>query len=226
MSIHKLFNFTIQIVSMITRNNNKNYLVIVCFLVCWTTIVSQFILIIQNRVVSIAETLARFFTFFTILTNIIVAITFTVIWLQPKSRINFFLKPNTQTAIAVYIFVVGFIYNTILRFIWQPQGIQKIIDEMLHLIIPTVYILYWYFEVKKTAIIWRNILGWLIYPILYLIVIMIRGTYSNYYPYPFVNVSELGLVKVAINSVYLTIFFGTMSVVFVGIAKYISSNKK
>ncbi|WP_395062804.1 Pr6Pr family membrane protein [Flavobacterium sp.] len=211
---------------MITRNNNKNYLVIVCFLVCWTTIVSQFILIIQNRVVSIAETLARFFTFFTILTNIIVAITFTVIWLQPKSRINFFLKPNTQTAIAVYIFVVGFIYNTILRFIWQPQGIQKIIDEMLHLIIPTVYILYWYFEVKKTAIIWRNILGWLIYPILYLIVIMIRGTYSNYYPYPFVNVSELGLVKVAINSVYLTIFFGTMSVVFVGIAKYISSNKK
>jgi len=208
-----------------TRNSNKNYLVLACSLACWTTIVGQFILIIQNRVVSIAETIARFFTFFTILTNILVAITFTVIWLQPKNRLTFFLKPNTQTAIAVYIFVVGFVYNTILRFIWQPQGIQRIVDEMLHLIIPIVYILYWYFEIEKTAVIWKNIFGWLIYPIIYLIVIMIRGNYAKYYPYPFVNVSELGIIKVAINSVYLTIFFGIMSAVFVGVAKFKSSNK-
>lgn len=208
-----------------TRISHKNYLIIACSLACWTTIIGQFILIIQNRVVPIAETIARFFTFFTILTNILVAITFTVIWLQPKNRLTFFLKPNTQTAIAVYIFVVGFVYNTILRFIWQPQGIQCLVDEMLHLIIPIVYIFYWYFKVEKSAVIWKNILGWLIYPIIYLIIIMIRGNYANYYPYPFVNVLELGIVKVAINAVSLTIFFGIVSLVFVGIAKYKSNNK-
>ena len=186
----------------------------------WTTLVVQFVLLIQNRVTSVIEAMLRYFTFFTILTNILVAIVFTLVAFQWKNKSIFFTNPNTQTATAVYIFVVGFVYNAILRFLWQPQGLQRIVDELLHLIIPILYIVYWYTNVRTDTITYKSSRNWLIYPMVYLIVIMIRGYFSDYYPYPFVNVVELGYKKVLINSVGLTIFFGLISIVFVWIARF------
>ncbi len=186
----------------------------------WTTLVVQFILLIQNRLTSVIEAMLRYFTFFTILTNILVAIVFTVVAFQWKNKGSFFTKPNTQTATAVYIFVVGFVYNVILRFLWQPQGLQRIVDESLHLIIPIIYIVYWYFNVRTSGIIYKSIWNWLIYPMVYLVVVMIRGYFSDYYPYPFINVVELGYEKALINSAGLTIFFGLISIIFVRLAQF------
>lgn len=186
----------------------------------WTTLVIQFILLIQNRVTSVIEAMLRYFTFFTILTNILVAVVFTVVAFQWKNKWSFFTKPNTQTATAVYIFVVGFVYNVILRFLWQPQGVQRVVDESLHLIIPIIYIVYWYFSVRTSAISYKLIWNWLMYPMVYLVVVMIRGYFSNYYPYPFINVVELGYQKVILNSILLTLFFGLVSIVFVWIARF------
>jgi hypothetical protein len=189
-------------------------------LLCWITIITQFVVMIENSVASLTETTIRFFTFFTILSNILVAVFFTAILAQPKGKFSFFLNPINQSAIAVYIFVVGFVYNLILRFLWQPQGIQRIVDEMLHTIIPIYYILYWYFKINTKSILWKNSINWLIYPIVYLIVIMIRGKFSNYYLYPFVNVTTLGINKVLLNVIVLTLFFGVVAMTFIAIAKF------
>lgn len=188
-------------------------------LTCWITIALQFILILQNRVVSVFETIIRFFTFFTILTNILVAIVFTSIFVYSKNKNSFFHKSNTQSAIAVYIFVVGFVYNIILRFLWKPEGLQRIVDEMLHSIIPIAYIMYWFLYAKKELISWNVIYKWLIYPLVYLSIILILGHFSNYYPYPFVDVTTLGFQNVIINCFVLCLFFVFISVVFVGVAK-------
>ena len=189
-------------------------------LLCWITIITQFVVMIENSIASLTETTIRFFTFFTILSNILVAFVFTAILAQPKGNFSFFLNPINQSAIAVYIFVVGIVYNLILRFLWQPQGIQRIVDEMLHSIIPIYYILYWYFKINTKSILWKNSINWLIYPIVYLIVIMIRGKFSNYYPYPFVNVTALGINKVLLNVILLTLFFGVVAMTFIAIAKF------
>ncbi|HMI79175.1 MAG TPA: hypothetical protein VK484_10285 [Ferruginibacter sp.] len=45
----------------------------------WFALIGQFYLIIENRVASLAETITRYFGFFTILTNIIVAVCVTVL---------------------------------------------------------------------------------------------------------------------------------------------------
>jgi hypothetical protein len=102
----------------------------------WFAIITQLYLLIENRVVPVPETLLRFFAFFTIDTNIIVALCFTFIFLGSKYRLGrFFSKASTVTAIAVYITIVGIVYNVILRSIWDPQGTQKLIDELLHSVI-------------------------------------------------------------------------------------------
>ncbi|MBN8642715.1 MAG: Pr6Pr family membrane protein [Flavobacteriales bacterium] len=186
----------------------------------WTTIIAQFVLLLEARMTSVIEAVFRFFTFFTILTNILVAIVFTALWLKPKNKFSFFTRFNTISATAVYIFVVGFVYNTVLRFIWEPQGLQRIVDEMLHLIIPIVFITYWMYNIKSNSIQWKSIFNWLMYPMIYLVVILIRGHFADYYPYPFVNVLELGYSKVILNSLLLTLFFGLISSVVIGVVRY------
>ena len=195
-------------------NNKSNKESASLSILCWFTVILQLLLIIINRQASVFETIIRFFTFFTILTNILVAMVFTANWLQPKNSFQFFNKPNMQVAIAVYIFVVGFVYNTILRFIWQPKGWDKVADELLHLVIPIVYILFWYFKFSKKEINYKSVFGWLLFPIIYIVIVMIRGYFSGYYPYPFLHVGNLGVEKVVYNSILMTLFFVVVSVVF------------
>ena len=199
-------------------NNKSNKISAFLSILCWFTVILQLILIIINRQASVFETIIRFFTFFTILTNILVAMVFTANWLKSKNSFQFFNKPNTQVAIAVYIFVVGFVYNTILRFIWQPKGWDKLADELLHLVIPIVYILFWYFKFSKKEINYRSIFSWLLFPMIYIVVVMIRGYFSGYfsgyYPYPFLHVGNLGVEKVVYNSILMTLFFVVVSFVF------------
>ena len=96
----------------------------------WVAVVSQFYLIIANRVASVTETIIRFFSFFTILTNTLVAVCFTILLLNQKTNWGrFFSNPKTLTAITVYISMVGIAYNIILRSLWDPKGLQLIVDD-------------------------------------------------------------------------------------------------
>ena len=110
----------------------------------WLALLLQLYLIIANRVASVPETIVRYFSFFTILTNILVAVSFTQVYLKGVNEKGiFFVRPKTLTATVVYITVVGLIYNVILRFLWAPVGMAKLVDELLHTLIPVAYILFW-----------------------------------------------------------------------------------
>jgi ABC-type Na+ efflux pump permease subunit len=60
-----------------------------------------------------------------------------------------FSKAKNATAITLYILIVGLVYNVILRFLWVLTGSQKIVDELLHLVIPVLVLLYWIVFVTK-----------------------------------------------------------------------------
>ncbi len=189
----------------------------------WFAILFQFYLIIINRVASVPETIIRFFSFFTILTNIMVAVCFTVLIINSGSQFyRFISKPTTLTAITVYITIVGIVYNLILRFLWKPQGWQRIVDELLHTVIPVLFILLWIFFVPKNNLKWRHSFSWLAYPFVYTLFILIRGIISNYYPYPFINVTALGYSKALLNGIGLLIAFLAFSLLYIGIGKLAS----
>ena len=91
----------------------------------WFALIAQFYLIIVNRTASIPETIIRYFSFFTILTNLLVAVCFTSFLNKKQKSSAFFSKITTLTAITVYILIVGIVYNVILRFLWKPEGCKK-----------------------------------------------------------------------------------------------------
>ena len=183
-------------------------------IVGWFAVLLQLYLIIINRVASLPETIVRFFSFFTIQTNILVAICFTCLWLVPKSNWGlFFSKAKNATAITLYILIVGLVYNVILRFLWAPTGSQKIVDELLHLVIPILVLLYWIVFVTKKELKYSTIFPWLIFPFVYLIYTLIRGAFFDFYPYPFVDVNALGYSEVIRNSFFMLLtflFFGML----------------
>lgn len=185
----------------------KNLLALGAFL-GWFAVITQFILMLNNRVASVPETIVRFFSFFTILTNLLVTIYYTIHWLQkPTSLLLRLQKPGVLSAVTLYIAVVGLVYQIVLRSIWSPVGLQKLVDVLLHSIIPVFTLVYWFLYEKHTETSWKSIPSWLLYPLFYLAYILIRGSFSNFYPYPFVNVTELGLQKVLINSSVLVVVF-------------------
>lgn len=200
----------------------KNKLSILFATIAWVAVLTQYDLMIENRVTPILETTIRFFSFFTILTNLLVALYFTFSLLKKKnSNQSIINKPGTLTAVTVYITIVGLVYQVLLRHIWEPKGTQKVVDELLHSAIPIFVIIFWYLYEEKKSIAYQQILKWLIYPLIYLVFILIRGNFSNFYPYPFVNVTNLGLTAVLINSAGLMVFFFCISAGFIKLGKVI-----
>ena len=205
--------------------SKKLYLFLIAVL-DWFALSAQLYLIIENRVTSIPETIIRYFGFFTILTNMLVAIFFTSILFKPTSETGIsFSSSKTLTAITVYITIVGIVYNLILRFLWQPQGLQFVVDELLHTVIPLLCIVFWLVYVSKSTLKWKDAFPWLIYPFVYILFVLIRGAMSGYYPYPFIDVADLGYNKVLVNSGILSLGFLIVSFVFIAIGKMMNRLK-
>jgi hypothetical protein len=206
---------------MADQPRGKQLLIITGAFLGWCSLVFQFYLILANRQASVPETIIRYFTFFTILTNLLVALCFTFLLLDPHSRTGkFFSSASTLTAITTYIILVGIVYNVVLRFLWNPQGLQKLVDELLHTVNPLLFLLFWILFVPKSGLRWRAVFVWLIYPVLYIVLILLRGAGSDYYPYPFVDVTRLGYAKVFFNTSLLILFFLLISLLFVGMGKW------
>ena len=66
----------------------------------------------------------NFFSYFTILTNILAALAMTLPVIAPDSSAGaYFARPSVRTALATYIIVVGITYHLILRHEWNPEGL-------------------------------------------------------------------------------------------------------
>ncbi len=196
----------------------KRNLSLIFAIIVWFAILAQFYLIIENRVAPVPETIIRFFSFFTILTNILVAVYFT----RNALGRNQFDKAGKLTAITIYITIVGLVYQVLLRHIWQPTGLQMVVDELLHSVNPLLVLIYWYLFEMKTSIQYKQIFGWMTFPIVYLVYILIRGNFSGFYPYPFINVSEIGISKALVNGLILLLFFYAVSAFFIFLGRILS----
>ena len=206
-------------------DNQKWYCGIIA-VIGWFAVVLQLVLMLQNKDAPVGETLVRFFSFFTILTNVLVAVYFTLQCAVVKTHRNqLIFSSAAATAITVYIVVVGLVYNIILRQLWNPQGWQYLVDLLLHTVIPVLTLLYWIFLVKDKSLDYSTAFWWLLYPLLYCVYVLFRGAASNFYPYPFIDVSKLGLQKVIVNSVFLSLLFLVLSLAFIFAGKLLSRQK-
>lgn len=202
-----------------TTTSNQRLFQITIATITWIMLLLQFYLQIVNRTTSISEAIIRYFSYFTILTNLLVAISFTSLLLPGSRRLSFFSHNTVLTAVTLYILIVGLVYNLVLRSQWNPQGMQLIVDNGLHTITPLLTLFYWFMYVNAKNIKWLQTASWLIYPFAYLIYALIRGSFSNFYPYFFINVDNLGYSKALLNAGFVTAAFLVVALLLLGAGK-------
>ena len=177
---------------------------------------------------TILVSIVQISSYFTILTNLVVALAYSFILFAPNSKPGkFFSQTYTLTGIAVYIGVISFIYMLLLRDRWDLDGLMKLADILLHTINPLLFLMFWIVFVPKQHLPWRQAIYWLLYPLIYLIYILIRGAIFDVYPYHFINVTTLGYNKVIINCLWILLAFLSFSGIFLSISRLLaaSSNK-
>jgi len=154
----------------------------------------------------VAHGLVVYFGFFTVWTNILVALVLTTACLRPAAR-GFFARPGTQSAALVYIAMVAIIYSLLLRHLWIPARAQLIADSLLHDVLPPLYLAYWIAFVPKGELRWIDPIYWLVYPVAYFVYILLRGALISSYPYSFLDAAVLGYSRLAGNAVILLATF-------------------
>jgi hypothetical protein len=189
--------------------------------ITWFALVLQLVLLLNPAVptgFSTLKSIINFFSYFTILSNLLVAVCLTVILIIPSSPAGrFFSRASVQSAITVYIFIVGLVYNLVLRNLWKPEGWQLVADNLLHVAVPLLFSLYWFFFIPSRSLQWKQLLPWLLFPALYLAYSLLRGEYTHWYPYPFLHAGNLGYGKVVINAIAVLVAFVVTGAGIIGI---------
>lgn len=201
-------------------STSAKFYVAIAALIIWFSIGLQFAVSLKQADYNFPTTIEEFLSYFTVTTNIIVALCFTTLWLFRNGTLgNFFARPATLTAITVYIVVVGLIYNTMLRGLIVLNGWPRAADELLHVVSPIIFLVFWIFFVDKTGLKYKSAVISLIYPLIYVIFTVIRGYFINRYPYPFINVVKLGYPTAITNAIIIIFIFWLLSLFFIFIGK-------
>ncbi len=206
---------------MHTRNRQLHWYAAGAAILGWSALVVQLYIICALRLstgASLVGGLFNFISFFTILTNLLVALALTLSLPRTGSGpAPFFSRPAVSTGIAASIALVGITYSLLLRQLWQPQGLQLLADMLLHDVMPVVYLFYWWRFVPRSALRWRLIAAWALYPALYLLYALVRGKLFGLYPYPFIDAAQLGYAQVMLNSAGMLTGFIAIAALLIGL---------
>jgi hypothetical protein len=193
----------------------------------WAGLAIQQYLIFYSRWstgASLLGGLINFFSFFTVLTNTLAVVVLSYAVIQRDSAAKrFFLRPAISSGIAVSILVVGLAYSLLLRHLWQPEGFQLLADELLHDVMPVLFLIYWWRCVPKGALRFKHIGAWVIYPLVYFAYALLRGDLLGQYQYPFIDVGTLGYPQVFVNAGGILAGFVLIALAVVGLDKYLKS---
>jgi hypothetical protein len=197
----------------------------------WLTVGTQFVLSIQKGIADgtgVVGGVVSFFGFFTLLTNILCAAILTAHVIgRPESAAAgsrglsaWLRRPAVSSTAATAIIIVGTVYHLLLAALWNPQGINLVVDTMLHTVLPIFFVFFWWRTVPRGAITLQEIPRWASYPAGYAIYVFGRGELISEYPYPFIDVTAIGYGAALRNSVAVAVVFLALAAVLVGINRF------
>jgi hypothetical protein len=178
----------------------------------WAGLVLQFVDSLQLTGNDAIAALWAMLMYFTILTNLLVAVAFTAV------ALGYAVVPWVLGGTMLSIVLVGAIYALLLSDI--PLGntsTAALANSLVHRITPVLVVLFWIACVPKGTLQWHDAAYWAVYPFAYLGYVLLRGYFTQRYPYPFIHVAEIGWATTLRNSTGIAIGFITASILLIGI---------
>jgi hypothetical protein len=92
-------------------------------------------------------------------------------------------------------------------------------DTIEHEVAPALYVLDWLLFVPKGYLKFRSALVSIAFPMAYGAYSLIQGALTEFYPYPFLDVSKLGYERVLINMTGLFVVFAGLGLLLIAIGR-------
>lgn len=154
---------------------------------------------------------ANFFSFFTIHMNLLaVATLFALVVVRRDGRTPLF--DAARSAVVLYLAVGGTVFALLLSGLQaELQTTVPWVDFVVHKLIPLVLVVDWLLDPPRHRLPFWTAVAWLSFPFAWFVYTLVRGEAVEWYPYPFVNVGELGYGGVLVRVVVLLIGFALIA---------------
>ncbi|MHA6782897.1 Pr6Pr family membrane protein [Pseudonocardia saturnea] len=171
-----------------------------------------------------AARVANLFTFFTILTNLLVGGTSAAIALRPahRSRLLAVLRVDAVLGIAV----TAAVYHTLLADLYDLRGAEEFANQLFHSVSPALALAGWLLFGPRGLVDRRVVLASLAYPLVWLVFTLVRGALIGWYPYPFVDVDVLGYPQVLLNCLGVTLLFLVLAAALLGLDRLLPGRRE
>jgi hypothetical protein len=194
--------------------------------------VAQIVLVVQGKHVltehagalpPVRTRIIRFFSYFTIDSNILCAVSCALLALNPSrdGRLWRVIRLNALVGISV----TGIIYVTLLRPLVDLQGVPKLTDIAFHYVVPLATVMGWLLfrpPDQGARIDSATLLPACVFPAAYMLYTVVHGEVSNWYPYPFTDVGALGYQIVVRNAIGITVLLLGCSVLFMMVDRWLA----
>jgi hypothetical protein len=151
------------------------------------------------------EAVRRYFSYFTIQSNIAVAWATYLLARGRESDTRFFRVLRLDAVLSIA--VTGVVHWFLLRPILDLQGASYVADKLLHVVVPLLAVIGWFVFGPRGLLRSSDVPPALAWPVAYLVLILATGPIFDWYPYPFLDVAEHGLGVVFLNSLGITVLF-------------------
>ncbi|SMF52478.1 hypothetical protein L603_004900000110 [Cellulosimicrobium cellulans J34] len=156
-----------------------------------------------------AERLVRLFSYFTVQSNLLVGVVSVLLVVRPARDGAVFRVARLDALLCIA--VTGIVYQTVLRGIAELSAAGQVSDLLLHLLAPLLALVAWVLVGPRPRVDAATVWWSLAFPLAWIAYTFVRGAVVGWYPYPFLDVTTLGLGPALLNT-------AVVAVVLVGLA--------
>lgn len=131
----------------------------------------------------------NFFGFFTLQSNMLTAVVFFVsagVVLRGSAQPRWLVL--ARAAVTTYMIIVGIVYAVLLAPLGAAGGVPlPWANTVLHIIVPIYVIADWVLFADRPALSFRSFWVVLLYPVVWVAVVLVRGATDGWFPYPFLD---------------------------------------
>ncbi|UFU03798.1 Pr6Pr family membrane protein [Ruania suaedae] len=172
--------------------------------------VSGAAVLLTEEMPSLGTRLWRLVSYFTIQSNILVAVSTVMLARDPQRDGQVFRI--VRLAGLVGITVTGLVHFFLLRPLLDLTGWSAVVDTLLHVVVPVLCVTGWLVAGPRSRIDATAIAGATLWPVLWLAATLAVGGATDWFPYPFVNFREEGWPAVVVTCLGILVLFAALFV--------------
>lgn len=154
---------------------------------------------------STLERLVRLFSYFTVLSNVLVCVVAVLLAVQPARDGRLFRVARLDALLCIA--VTGIVYNAVLRGLVELSAAGAVSNALLHVVSPLLVVVGWTLFGPRPRID-RSTVGWsLVAPLAWIAYTFVRGEVVGWYPYPFLDAAENGYASALLSTLVVAVVF-------------------